>query len=232
MPTTLPTFDFAQRLPGRFDFPARMTVLPLPGEKLALVSPVPIDDAVAGRLGALGDVSFLIAPNLLHHLHLGPVSQRYPNARVLAPRRLSAKRPELRIDGALEDGLPAELGQTVDAVKVDGTPALDEFVFFHRPMRTLVVTDWVFNIVKPRGLMAHLVLSAVGCHGRLGQSRAIRFMVKDRAAASESAQRILSLGFDTVVPAHGDILHDDARARMAHVMRWLLPRPQVLPAAL
>src|SRR6187401_1417849 len=151
------TFDHAQRLPGRFHFPTRMTVLGLAGGKLALISPIPIDEALASRLRALGDVAFLIAPNLLHHFYLGSASERYPDAQVLAPRRLSAKRKDLRIDGALEDGLPPALGEAVEAVKLDGTPALDEFTFYHRATRTLVVTDLVFNIVRPEGLMAHLV---------------------------------------------------------------------------
>jgi len=227
----LSTFDYAQRLPGRFHFPARMTVLALEGGKLALISPIPIDEALASRLRALGEVSFLIAPNLLHHLYLGPASERYPHARVLAPRRLSAKRSDLRIDGALEDGLPPELAKAVEAVKLDGTPALDEFIFHHRATHSLIVTDLVFNITRPQGLMAHVVLFAVGCYGRLGQSRAVRFMVKDRAAASASAQRILDFRFDTLVVAHGEIVREGARERLSSALQWLQPARQALPAA-
>lgn len=226
----LPTFDFAQRLPGRFHFPARMSVLPLSGERLALVSPVPIDDALEAKLRALGEVSFLVAPNLLHHLYLARAAERFPAARVLAPERLRGKRPDLRIDGTLERDAPAALTESVDIIKFEGAPALDEFVFYHRERRTLVVTDLVFNITQPRGFMAHLVLSLGGCHGRLAQSRALRFMVRERTQASASTERILALGFETLVMAHGDIVRDDARARLAHALRWLLPKRAPLPA--
>ena len=229
-PITLPTFDYAQRLPGRFQFPARMTVLPLPNAKLALVSPIPIDEALADQLRGLGEVTFLIAPNLMHHLYLGAASERYLSAQVLAPRRLKAKRPDLRIDAELEDGLPPALREVVDAVKFDGAPVLDEFVFYHRSARSLVVTDLVFNITQPRGLLANLVLLLSGCHGRLGQSRAMRFMVKDAGAARVSALRILDFGFETLVMAHGDIVREGAQAGLAQALKWLLPERRALPA--
>ena len=228
--TGLPTFDFAQRLPGRFHFPARMTVLPLSLGRLALVSPVPIDDALEAKLRALGEVSFLIAPNLLHHLYLPQALQRFPSARVLAPERLRDKRPDLRIDGTLERDVPDALTESVDITKFDGAPGLDEFVFHHRACRTLVVTDLVFNITEPRGFMAHLFLALGGCHGRLAQSRVLRFMVRERSLASASAERILAFDFSTLVMAHGDIVYDDARARLGNALRWLLPNRVALPA--
>src|SRR5688500_11961837 len=79
-----------------FGLPARMTVLPLSPSRLAIISPIPIDDALAQRIAALGEVAFLIAPNLLHHLYLAAASARYPQAQVLAPPGMRAKRPDLR----------------------------------------------------------------------------------------------------------------------------------------
>lgn len=219
----LPTFDHAQLLPGRFQLSTRMTVLPLAGRKLALVSPIPVDAALARELEALGEVCLLIAPNLLHHLYLKQAMERYPEARVLAPERLREKRPDLRIDGCLEREIPALLSDAVEILKFEGLPVLDEFVFYHRAQRTLVVTDLVFNVRKPRGLMAHAVLFLVGCHGRLAQSRALRFSVKDRSAARESAQSILHLDFERLVVAHGEIVQNDAQTELADALRWLLP---------
>jgi hypothetical protein len=219
----LPTFEYAQRLPGRFQFPARMTLLPLQDRKLALISPIPIDPALAQEIDALGEVALLIAPNLLHHLYLGQASKRYPKASVLAPERLRQKRPDLRIDGCLERDVPALLSEAAEVVKFDGLPLLDEFVFLHRTRRALVVTDLVFNMRTPRGFLANLVLFLVGCHGRLAQSRALRFAVKDRRAARASADTILGMDFDALVVAHGEIVPANARAALAAALRWLLP---------
>lgn len=216
--TTLTTFETLQTLPGGFRFPARMTVLPFEDGKLALVSPIPIDDALARSLATLGEVRFLVAPNLLHHLYLGPASTRYPDAMVLAPRGLRAKRPDLRIDADLEDGLPPELAARVDALMLEGQPSVDEYVFFHRATRTLVVTDLVFNVREPNGWVANLVLYLVGCRGRLAQSRMFRALVKDRVAAAASAERFLALPIETLVMAHGEVVRTDARSALARAL--------------
>ena len=227
----LAVFDYGQVLPLGFRFPARMTVLPLGPGRLGLVSPVPIDEARAAAIGALGEVAFLIAPNLLHHLYLGEAARRYPDAQVLAPSGLRAKRPELRIHGCLDHVVPAELRAAVEVVHVEGAPGIDEFAFFHREARTLVLTDLVFNVTRPEGWLAHLFLFLGGCHGRLASSRIWRLSVKDRAAFAASAERLLALPFETLVMAHGDIVRGDAKARLAQALAWARGARRALPVA-
>lgn len=229
---SLPTFDYAQVLPPfGFQFPARMSVLPLSGGKLALVSPIPIDSELAARIATLGEVAYLIAPNLLHHMYLADAVRRYPTARVLAPRALRTKRPDLRIDLALEDALPEELTRAVVVKPIAGAPKIDEFAFFHRATRTLVLTDLVFNIERPAGAFAHVVLFLVGAYKRIATSRAVRLLVADRARCRESMAELLALPFETLVVAHGEIVRSDARARLGHALAWLSPAPRALPAS-
>jgi len=228
----LPVFDFAQVLPPfGFELPTRMSALPLAPGRVALISPVPIDDALATRIAALGEVAYLIAPNLLHHMYMGDALRRYPSARVLGPRGLRAKRPDLRLDLTLEEPLPEELTRAVDVRLIAGAPALSEFAFFHRATRTLVVTDLVFNIEQPRGWFAHLLFSLAGTRKRLAASRAIRFMIKDRARFSASLQEILALPFENLVMAHGSVVRVEARARLAQAFSWLSPERLALPAS-
>lgn len=227
-PARLPVFDYDQVLPLGFRFPARMSVLPLEAGQVALLSPIPIDDAMAQAIARHGQVAFLIAPNLLHHLYLEAALRRYPEARVVAPGGLREKKPQVQLHAALdlaqpEPALPPELAAAVDVIPLRGMPGLDELAVFHRGTRALVLTDLVFNITRPRGWLAHLVLFLVGCHGRLGSSRALRALVKDRAAARASAERLLQLPFESLVVAHGDVIEHDARARLARALDWLLP---------
>jgi len=227
----LPTFTYDQTLRGSFHLPARMTVLPLGEGKIALVSPIPIDDALAKKLRELGQVQYLIAPNMLHDLYLSAAIERYPEALVLTPPALAKKRPALPVHGTLDAELPGELSQAVEVIRFRGAPGVDEYVFYHRATRTLVVTDLAFNIERPRGLLANVVLFLMGCHRRFGQSRSFRYFVKDRSAAAEAAARMLSLPFQTLVMAHGEIVRDDAQAKLAGVLRWLTRRRPALPAA-
>ncbi|MFM2419845.1 MAG: hypothetical protein RL385_4568 [Pseudomonadota bacterium] len=223
VPTSLPTFEFNQVLHGGFRMPTRMTALPLAHGKLALVSPIPIDGAMTQGLSDLGEVAYLIAPNLLHHLYLAAASKRFPAARVLAPRGLAKKRPELRIDAFLEDGLPADLCAALETFEVAGAPGLGEHVFLHHASRTLVVTDLLFNVREPSGIAANLALFFVGCHGKLAQSRALRLMVKDRAAFARSIERIAARDFNTLVMAHGDVVRKGARGAFCDALSLKLP---------
>ena len=231
-PSRLPVFDYDQVLPLGFQFPARMTLLPLEAGQVALVSPIPIDDTLARSIAELGEVAFLIAPNLLHHLYLDAAIQRYPQARVVAPSRLREKKPNLHIHApldftldpaSLERTIPPELAAAVDVVALQGTPAMDELVFFHRATRTLVVTDLVFHVTEPRGWMAHLTFFVVGCYRRLAASRVQRLVIKDRTAARASVDRILALPFERLVMAHGEGIEHDAHPRLEQAMAWLKP---------
>lgn len=224
MAIPLTTFDFDQVLAGGFRMPTRMTAIPLASGGVALVSPVPMDDALAARVEALGPVEFLVAPNLLHHLYLADAAGRFPKARVLGPAGLRTKRPDLRIDLALGGPLPDELTTTVEVVPIEGAPSVDEFVFYHRPSQSLVVTDLVFNVTRPRGVIAHVALWLMGCHGRVAQSRAWKFFVKDRAAAARSARRVLGLAVRTLVVAHGDVVTEDVPNALARALEGMASR--------
>lgn len=219
--TTIESFAMSQVLSGGFRMPTRMTALPLEDGGVALVSPIRLTTDVVARVEALGPVRFLVAPNLLHHLYLAEATARWPDARVLAPRGLTKKRPDLRIDTFLEDGLPEALAATVRAVKIEGAPSVDEHVFFHEPSRTVILTDLVFNVTRPEGLVAHVALWLVGCHGKLGQSRAWRFFVKDRAEAARSARALLALPFDAAVVAHGEVVESGAHVLVARALGWM-----------
>jgi hypothetical protein len=196
-----------------------MTIVRL-DDGLWLHSPVRIDDAMANSITALGPVAHIVAPNLFHHLNIGPAIERFPNAKVHAPKGLRAKRPDLRIDFDLQPGSNRWPG--LEAIEIDGAPELDEFVFMHRPSATLIVTDLVFNIHDAKGLMLPLVLRMVGAWRRLAQSKIWRRYTKDRSAAAASVRTVLEHDVRRVIPAHGDVLEaTDAREQLATALTWM-----------
>lgn len=196
--------------------PLRSTILDVGGGALAIVSPVRMDDAMATEVERHGRVLHLIAPNCLHHTFLEEAMNRWPQAAVHAAPGLERKHPVLR------DATRAALPTTLEAIALEGTPFLSETVFVHRESRSLVVTDLVFNIRETRGLVTPLILRMAGANGRLAQSRAIRFMVNDRALAGQSARRILASTFDRVVMAHGEVLTGDAKGQLEKALWWML----------
>ena len=207
------------RLSPGIHFPVRSTLVDT-GEGLALVSPLGFDDETAARIDALGAVTFLVAPNLFHHLFLEAATARWPEAKVLAPPGLRSKRPGLTIDGD-PSSLPG-----VEVHRVAGMPKLEEHALFHRPSGTLVVTDLVFNMHRAHTGLTRFILKYVSrAYGRVAVSGLLRWLTKDRPAAAASLDAILALPFERLVMAHGDVVEEDARAQLAAATLALRGKP-------
>jgi hypothetical protein len=212
------------RFPGGVRLPARMTVVRLPSGELLLHSPMPIDDPLAAELSRLGPVRCVVAPSLLHHLFALPCLQRYPAAWLYAAPGLEARRPELferAMVQTLDDEAPAAWRGVIDQRVIRGAPRLNEVVFLHRPSATLIVTDLVFNVLRPEGWGTALALRMFGTHRRFAQSRAWRFFARDRRAVRESLAPVMAWPFERVLMAHGDPVRQNARAAMVRAL-WIL----------
>ena len=215
------TLQHPMKFPGGVRLPTRMTVARLPDGALWLHAPVPIDDALAAELAALGPVAHLVAPSLMHHLFVPRALGRYPQARLWAAPGLEEKRPALPVAEALTDQAPAAWRAVIDQHLVRGAPRLNEVVFLHRPSRTLIVADLVFNVRHAEGWATNLVLRTMGTRGRLGQSRLWHFYARDRAAVRSSVEEILRWDFDRILPGHGEPFAGDARAALRDAL-WIL----------
>lgn len=200
----------------------RMTVLRLAGGRLLLHSPVALDDGLRHELDALGRVCFAVAPNRVHHLYAGRVAAAYPEARLWVAPGLPRKRPDLLFAGVLGDQAPAEWGDEVEQVFFRGRPYENEVVFLHRPSRTLILCDLAFNFGPRAAAPTRFLMRLIGSYGRFGPTTLDPLLIRDRAAARQSLQRILEWDFDRVIVAHGDILPTGGRAALRRGYQWLL----------
>ena len=208
-------------MPGGVHFPVRMTIVRMPDNRLWLHSPVAIDDAMAAEINKLGEVAWLVAPNLLHHLYFKKAAARWPSAKTYCSPGLESKRKDIVFDHVLNE-LPAEWGDAFDMLRVDGVPKINECVFLHKQSQTLVVTDLVFNIAEPRGWQSWLLLTMAGVKGRYGQSRVWRLFTKDRKAAGRTILQMLNWNFESVVMAHGAVVRSNAKQRTREGLHWML----------
>lgn len=200
----------------------RMTVVRLPDGALWLHSVVAIDDLLADEIQALGPVRHLVLPNLYHHVYAVDAIQRWPGARVHAPAAMRRKRPELRIDSELTETPDPEWCGVFTPVHIDGS-MLDETVFVHTPSRTLVTADLVENFDTSPDFVTGLYLRVAGLHGRVGWSRLLRMVYRDRPATRRSLERLLALDFDRIILAHGRVLDSGGRAAVREAFSWLRP---------
>jgi hypothetical protein len=199
-----------------------MSVIRLAGGRLLLHSPVALDPELRRELDSLGRVSFAVAPNRVHHLYAGEVAAAYPGARLWVAPGLERKRPDLVFEAVLGDEAPEEWRGQVDQTFFRGRPYENEVAFFHRASRTLLLCDLAFNFGPSAAAPTRLLMRLLRSYGRLGPSKLDPLLIRDRRAARESLERILTWDFDRVVVAHGDVLESGGRAILRDGYAWLL----------
>jgi len=216
---------WVEERPQRFyglEVGARMTVMRLADGSLLLHSPVSLDSALRRELDCLGPVRYAVAPNRFHHLYAGEVAKAYPEARLWVAPGVEHKRPDLEFAGVLADEAPEEWQDEVAQVFFRGRPFENEITFLHRPSRTLVLCDLAFNFGPRAPFGTRLFMRLVGGYGRFGPTRLDPLLIRDRAAARQSFERILAWDFDRVVVAHGEVLEAGGPAALRAGYAWLL----------
>jgi hypothetical protein len=203
---------------GLVEIPVRMTVIRLANGRLILHSPVPISPGLRDELAALGPVGFIVVPNA-HGRFAEQASQIYSSARLLAAPAPPARRKSLHFHGEIADRPPAEWSGQVESRLVLGF-RLREVLLFHRPTRTLLITDLCFNIQRSSSRIARAFFRANDMWQRFGPSRIIRnIAVSDRAALQRSLEHVLGWDFDRIVPGHGDVVEHGGPAALRKA--WL-----------
>jgi hypothetical protein len=212
------------RFPANVRMPARMNIARLASGELWVHSPVPIDDPLAAEIAALGRVATVVAPSCFHHAFAGKFLARFPGAALHGAPGVARKHPELTFAGTLEEGAsPPPWAAEIEQVFLAGAPRLNEFVFFHRPSRSLLVTDLFFNITEPETWGTALITRMMGTYRRFGVSRAWHLYRKDRALMKASVEKVLAWDFVRVLPGHGVVFAaDDAPAEARRRLVWML----------
>jgi len=189
-----------------------MTVVRRAGGALWLHSPIAIDDALADKLAALGEVRDIVAPNRGHHRFAAAAKQRFPQARLWAAPGLPHKRKAIPFDVVLSE--PSAWPE-LESVFLAGAPMWSEHVFFHVASRTLICTDLLFNIRDEPSAVTRLFYRWLGVWQRFGTNWIWRWQTKDRAALCTSLDRILAWDVRRVVMAHGDPIDIAGSAELA-----------------
>ncbi|MBM4128428.1 MAG: DUF4336 domain-containing protein [Nitrospira sp.] len=204
-------------------FQTRMTVIRLAGDKLWVHSPVqPIPDRIKA-INSLGQVTYLIAPNVFHHLSLDQWAAKYPHAKLWGAEGLQYKRKDLKWDGVLKERPEMEWEDEIDQLYFQGSKILKEMVFLHKPSKTLILTDLIQNhdpknetaiwkmIKKMNGVLAP--------HG--GVPKDLRLTIRDKVKARASLNQILSWDFEKLIISHGLCIEKEAKNYVAGCFSWL-----------
>lgn len=124
-----------------FAYPTRSVIVRLPSGDLWVWSPVRLSRALEEAVARLGTPQHLVSPNKIHHLFLAEWKAAYPDALLWGPASTIEKRPDLPFQAALTDRPPDAWRDVLDQVWFNGSPIMDEIVFFHRDSRTVIIAD-------------------------------------------------------------------------------------------
>lgn len=200
-------------------FPNTMTVLRRSDGGLVLHSPIALDETQAQAIDALGPVTDIIAPNLMHHLHAQATKERYPQATLWGPPGL-AEKEGLSLDRTLS--ADAEI-PGLQCIPLPSGPKLGEHVFLHPDSGTLVTCDLIFNMQAPKGWAMPMILRMVGCHGCASTSKSLKwvFVKDDFPAFARSVKGLESLHFERLIMNHGQVIDTHAKQRFIDATAWL-----------
>lgn len=220
---------------------------------LAVFSPVALTDDVKAKVTELGgDVAYIIAPDILHHIFISEWATAYPTAKLVCPAGLPERRAKQLKDPKIgaetfsviftpgPDKRAQRVGSDFDAdfdyEFVDAHPNR-ELVFYYRPERVLIEADLLFNLPPteqysrtpdagrlPSSLLDRIFTSLQTTRGNLTWTR--RFMwyllTSNRASFNESLKLIDTWDFETIIPCHGDVLEGDGKDAFRKVFEWHL----------
>lgn len=205
-------------------YTTRMTVIETPGKKLWIHSPAKITDAVLEDITALGEPTWLVSPNKIHHLYLTQWQEMFPEAYLYASPGLMKKRKDLCFHKRLLDAPELDWAAEIDQLIFRGSPLMEEVVFFHRSSGTLILADLIENFSPGhfRGIRK-VVAKASGIISPNGQTpldwRLSFCFGKRRAKAS--FHRMLAWQPQRIILAHGECIDADATQYLIRSFRWI-----------
>lgn len=220
---------------------------------LAVFSPVALTEATKAKVASLGgDVRYLVATDIEHHIFLSEWAAAYPNAKLVGPEGLPEKRQKAHGDPKIgkepfavvvtkENSQQVSIGDDFDAdleMEYVHVHPNKELVFFFKPDKVLIEADLMFNLPaeeqysrvpddkKPKSsLLGRIFTSLQTTEGEaLAMKRFLWYAASrgDRKAFNESVKRIAAWDFDTVVPCHGETIVGDGKQVFEKVFAWHL----------
>ncbi|WP_230400409.1 DUF4336 domain-containing protein [Zooshikella ganghwensis] len=208
-----------------FSYSTRMTIIRLPDNKLWIHSPIHLTPSLQQALKELGDICYLIAPNKLHHLFLTDWISTYPKALIFGTPELCKKRDDISFTAELKDTPEEYWQQDIDQTIFHGSPAMEEAVFYHKPSKTLIVTDLIENFDPDHfGRWQRAIARFTGVlapHGKMPADWRLSFSFGSKKQAQQSLDLILKWDINTIILAHGECIFQDAHSFLDESFKWL-----------
>ena len=210
-------------------FPTRMTLVRLNNGGLWVHSPIAPNPELIKEIDKIGTIEHLIAPNNIHYLAVGKWKEIYPEATVWAAPMVMERANKFNIEfplaNELSDVIPTVWKQELDQVYVRGNKFLHEVDFYHRPSKTLILTDLIenFEAHKMPWYLALLCKLAgnIDPDGKAPLDMRMAFS-GGRAQAKKAVEKMISWGPEKIIISHGRWYNENGTAELKRAFHWLL----------
>lgn len=203
-------------------FPRRMTLVTLPGGKLAVWSAIPLREPAMRELEAMGTPAVLIVPGIAHRLDARAWLTRYPDMKVICPAGAREAAEEAVPIDTTEDVLGAKDVRFVTVPGVGGKEAALEVT--RGGKLTLVLNDLLANVRHPKGLGAQIMARLFGFgvhHPQMPRPVRSRFVEDQGVLAAALRTWAERPELARIVPSHGEVIERDPAAALERVAAGL-----------
>lgn len=209
------------------DLSACATIFRYAPGQVMIISPVRFSETEKQAINDLGNVSWLISPNPLHHMFLREAQEAFKTARLAGPQETAVKREDLKFDLLIEGHGPFPWTSSTLTFRASARrPLYEEFLFYHKPSHTLVVTDLLFNLETPAEGMQKFFRKLNSIDQGLAMSRLSQVTFNDRKALKNIFLQVLDMKLDNLIVAHGEPIIGNADTRIRKALDWLLNKAQ------
>ncbi len=168
------------------------------------------------EIEALGEPGWMTDTMLRHDTFAKQGRAAFPNIPYLVPEGFA----ELaHVDGKLLLPSPQAWSPEVQVLLIDGMPQVREHVFLHKPSRTLIVADLVFNFGHSTGWTSFFRRALMGVKTHPDAARLYPLQVKNRDAYDRSIRELLTWDFDRIIVGHNEVVDTEGKARLKQALK-------------
>ncbi|OQW46816.1 MAG: hypothetical protein A4S09_02605 [Proteobacteria bacterium SG_bin7] len=195
--------------------PVRSTIVNLNDAKILLSPGSALTKAQYQNIRGVTDI---VATSLLHWAGVPLALSIFPNARVWGHSKVQAAHEGVIWTHELNENTWSHQAE-LPTIEIKGIPKVGEFVFYHKKSKTLIVSDFAFNMTSVRGIGPLIILNLFGTYRRFAVSKFFLKFMEDRNAFEASLGEVFSYDFENLVVSHGDPVMGSAKDKLAAAFR-------------
>ncbi len=196
------------------DFGRVVTLMRLRDGRLVLHSTAPFAPEEVAAIRRFGEPAWLVEATGMHDTFARTAQLAFPGIPYLTPAPLAG------LAATALNPPPRDWAGEIDLIRIEGLRRIDEYAFFHRASRTLVLADLLFHFpAEMHGWPRFFVKTIMRLPRLVGISFLFRSMIRDRECFGHSVQKILAWDFRQIVVAHREPIVDDAKSVFVRALR-------------